>query len=56
MEVRASLLFCDVFELPEQDDSPPRKDSGLAARSPWKNKGEGISKYQPSTIQGGRSG
>lgn len=35
---------------------PPRKDSWLTTCSPWKNKGERISKHQPSRNQGGRSG
>lgn len=46
MEVRASFLFHEDFELPVQADSSQER---LAPCSPWKNRGHRISKHQPST-------
>lgn len=56
IEVRASFLFSAGLWTVRPRQVPPRKDSWLSARSPWKNKGDGISKYQTFRNQrGGRS-
>lgn len=56
IEVRASFLFSAGLWTARARQIPPRKHSWLSAQSPWKNKADGISKYQTSRNQrGGRS-
>lgn len=56
IEVKASFLFSAGLWTARASQIPPRKDSWLSACSPWKNKGDGISKFQTSRNQrGGRS-